>query len=157
MKKGFIVPVVMIIIGVVLCLVGGFVHKQKNDFYKRAKKTTAVITEVDSSTSYEYVPKHKRTTSGNGSFKLKNTREYYVSYEVDGVKYNGVWIELGKKHYEGDQIIIYYDTDDANNIQAKENKNNFPIVMYLIGGAFLVIGAFMTGSTIKYNRDNYFY
>ncbi len=63
----------MIIIGVILCLIGGFVHKQKNDFYKRAKKTTAVITEVDSSTRYKHVPKHKGTTSGNGSFKLTNT------------------------------------------------------------------------------------
>lgn len=147
----------MIIIGVILCLIGGFVHKQKNDFYKRAKKTTAVITEVDSSTSYKYVGKHKGTTSGNGSFKLTNTREYYVSYEVDGVKYNDVWIELSKKHHEGDEIIIYYDPDDANNIQAKENTNNFPVVMYVIGGVFLVIGAFLIGSAIKYNRDNYFY
>lgn len=142
MKKiGFKIPIVLIIIGVVLGLIGYFGNKKENGYYKRAEKTTAVITNI-------------RTTTG----KQNSTRYiYYASYEAEGIKYNDVEIELRNSHEEGDRITVYYKPGDAINIKSKETKGKYPIAMYIFGVFFLFVGGLFTWSTIKYNKDHGFY
>ncbi len=110
-----------VLIGTIICL---------NIFnYKNKAETTGIITEIS---YYQYGRK-------NGKYDV------YVSYEVDGKKYESKLNSYSSSFYEGKEINIYYDKDNPNKIGVKSLDllflmfPGFGLIFAIIGGTGIIV------------------
>lgn len=122
-------------LGIIIIIVGVIV---KNTIYNYDNKieTTGIITEI----SY-----HR---------DIDDNREYdvYVSYTVEGKKYETKLNGYSSNFYEGKEIKIYYDKDNPNKIGMKSLELLF-LIFPGIGTIFLIIG--VIGISIKLNKKRW--
>ena len=122
-------------LGIIIIIVGVIV---KNTIYNYDNKIeiTGIITEI----SY-----HR---------DIDDNREYdvYVSYTVEGKKYETKLNGYSSNFYEGKEIKIYYDKDNPNKIGMKSLELLF-LIFPGIGTIFLIIG--VIGISIKLNKKRW--
>ncbi|MDO5150715.1 MAG: hypothetical protein Q4D76_15200 [Oscillospiraceae bacterium] len=110
----------------------------------QGNKTIAEITDV-----HEY-----EVSDGDGNYH--DERDVYVTYMADGRKYDAIIKEANIYDSAGEQIEIYYSSEDPTVIVSPENVKNevsFKIPM----GTILVIIPFLLiiGDIILYKRTKY--
>lgn len=118
---------IFIIIGITIC---GSIFNYKNKI-----DTTGVITEIST---------HRRNDDN-----LRH--EVYVSYMIDGKKYESRLNSYSSSFYEGKEIEIYYDKDNPNKIGVKSLDLLF-LMFPGLGLVFFIIGSI--GILIKINKRN---
>ncbi|MGN1481490.1 hypothetical protein [Porcipelethomonas sp.] len=104
--------------------------KYAREITEQGNKTIAEITDV-----HEY-----EVSDGDGNHH--NERDVYVTYMADGRKYDAIIKEANIYDSAGEQIEIYYSSEDPTVIMSPENVKNevsFKIPM----GAILVIIPFL--------------
>ena len=119
---------IFVIIGLVIC-VNVFNYTNKVD-------TLGTITEISSYRSSNHKRKH----------------EVYVSYTVEGKKYESKLNVYSSSFYEGKEIKIYYDKDDPNQIGMK-SMNLLFLIFPGLGLVFLIIGG--AGILVKGNKKKW--
>ncbi len=119
-------------IGVIFVIIGLVVF---GNIFNYANKvdTIGIITEISS----------YRSTNNN------RNHDVYVSYTVEGEKYESRLNGYFSSFYEGKEINIYYDKDNPNKIGMKSLDLLF-LIFPGIGLIFLIIGG--TGILIKINK-----
>lgn len=125
---------IFIFIGL-LIIIGGLVGIYFVFQYEGKIETTGVITQIS---TYE--------TSDD-----KAEHEVYVSYVVDGEEYESKLNGYSSGFYEGQELDIYYDSDNPNKIGSK----SLDYILFLIpvfGLVFLIIGG--TGKIIKIKKKS---
>ena len=103
-----------------------------NRFKQTAVQTTAVITDIQ---------KHRTRTRSHGKTKTKTRYEVTVTYNVDGQDYStqlGYHTSLMRI---GGEVPIYYDPAEPSYSMTDPSKRN--IVIYILGGVFILCGALM--------------
>lgn len=121
--------------GLVLLYSGlGLITKAK-EITDQGNKTTALITNV-----YEYVV-------ADPDAEYHDERDIYVTYTANGKKYDGIIRKAKIYDYAGEEIEIYYDSEDPTVIVSSENVDNklsfaIPagVVMCAIALAIHIIG-----------------
>lgn len=117
--------VIFAIIGAAFTVIGLVVSGNVFN-YKNKVETTGIITEI---TSYR-----------DDNDEDKNIRhEVYVSYTVDGKKYESKLNSYSFTFYEGKEINIYYDKNDPSKIGNK-SLNLFVLMFPIFGMIFLIVG-----------------
>ncbi len=125
---------IFLIIGL-LIIVSGFVTAgAQRDFQNHAEKTTAVITDIDTTI----------TRSGNDK---KTSHTAYVSYKVDGKRYEEALNYYSSTMRIGDKIEVYYDSDNPKDVRAKSIGLTLPL--YIFGGIFSLIGGIFVAINMK--------
>lgn len=116
----------------IIAIIGAFKQKEDNDkFFETAKIVDGVIENIES----------RRVTSGTGR-KKKTRTEYdvYVTYTVDGMKYENVEISwYSSSMSEGDAIKLYYDPLNPRDVRDKEyEEGQFPTLI-IVGSLFIIV------------------
>ena len=102
MKKSRIIFLIFIIFGLILSVGGAFFCLKVFDYDNKAE-ATAVITDFESYRDEE------------GCIRYKT----HLTYEVDGVSYNNIVKMYSSAWNVGEEIEIYYDIDNPENISSK--------------------------------------
>lgn len=125
-----ILKIVLILAGVGLIIGAIAINKSDKKFYKTAKKTKAVISDIE-------------TTHTKRNGKTKTNHETYVTYEVDGFTYENIHLGYySNSMYVGKSITIYYNPKDPTEIKVK-NSMVVPPIMLVMGLIFLAVGIFL--------------
>lgn len=133
----WLLGLIFFLVGVGIMCIGVAVHISDQKFKETAKTTPATITEIE------------RYTTGTGS-KRKTHHRVYVTYEVDGKRYEDV--RLGtytSGMYEGKVIDLYYDEDEPGNVRYISNFPTVLVIMLFMGGIFALVGGSLLVYTIK--------
>ena len=139
--------------GILLCVIGLFVitsgssaEKEQKEFNKNAKKTTAIVSDVQKETIRE---RYKR----NGKTRYRTKTEYtaYLNYEVNGVNYSNVKLESGASNLsDGQSVVIYYNSKQPREIALKlSDPGTVKTSMTIVGFVFLIPGAWMIFKAVK--------
>lgn len=124
--------IIFTVIGIILILIGVFVGI--NIFkYDNKENTIGTITNISSHIDND----------GDRNY------EVYVTYNVDGKKYESKLNGYSSSFYEGKEIEIYYDKDNPSEIGVKSLDLVF-LIFPGIGLIFFIIGG--TGIIIKIKR-----
>lgn len=134
MKKRKKIDIIIIFVGLLFLTIGILASclciqttKSTYDFFTKAEKTEARIVEIIVSSDYELG-------------KWRTVELMYVSYEIDGVVYDHVYLKSDrKKEQEGDIVTIYYNPDDPYEIQSI-GQIIFPVFPFIFGAGFLFAG-----------------
>ncbi len=129
-KKMFIIiGILFVFIGAVLFIAGVISISYETDFKNNAETTEAVIVDI------EY-------------FRKKNgmKRKPVVEYTVDGVKYKQTLDEYNSGMRIGDNITIYYDPEDPENVSTGSLFAS--LLAICMGGLFVIIGGAFIASVI---------
>ncbi len=102
MRKIRVVSLIFIVFGLIFSVGGAFLCVNAFDYSDKAE-TTAVITDFE---SYR---------DGEGSTRYKT----HLTYEVDGESYNNIVKMYSSSWNIGEEIEIYYDVDNPQNIGSK--------------------------------------
>lgn len=105
MKKIRIVFLIFIIFGLLFSVGGAFLCVNAFD-YSDKTETTAVITDFES---------YRQRAGGKWRIRYKT----HLTYEVDGESYNNIAKMYSSSWNIGDEIEIYYDIDNPQNIGSK--------------------------------------
>ena len=124
--------IIFAIIGVVFVIIGLVVFGTIFN-YENKVETIGTITEISS---------YRKTNHDR-------TYEVYVSYTVEGKKYESKLNSYSSSFYEGKKIDIYYDKDNPNKIGVKSLDLLF-LIFPGIGLIFLIIGG--TGILVKVKK-----
>ncbi|MCI8667979.1 MAG: DUF3592 domain-containing protein [Lachnospiraceae bacterium] len=118
---------VTLIFGVISIALALFIHFRNNAFFKNAEKTNAYISRIESE-------RYRR----NGKTKYRHTA--YVTYEVNGVRYED--IELDYYSFDmmhGQTITIYYKPNNPKVIKTKKAEFLSTGLIGFFGGTFIFI------------------
>lgn len=124
--------IIFAIVGVVFVIIGLVVFETIFN-YENKVETIGTITKISSYRNTN----HDRTS------------EVYVSYTVEGKKYESKLNSYSSSFYEGKEIDIYYDKDNPNKIGVKSLDLLF-LIFPGIGLIFLIIGG--TGILVKVKK-----
>lgn len=124
--------IIFAIMGVIFVIIGLIVCKNVYNYDDKVE-TVGIITEISSYLDYD------------------NERNYtvYVSYTVEGEKYESILNGYSASFYEGKEIKIYYDKDDPSKIGMK-SMDLLILIFPGIGLIFFIIGG--TGIFVKINN-----
>ena len=128
-KKEKLVWIIFSIIGAIFLIIGLVLFQNVFD-YKNKIDIMGTITEIV-------------TSENNENHKV------YVSYTVDGKKYESELNGYSSNFYEGKEIKIYYDKDNPNKIGMKSLDLLF-LIFPSLGLVFLIIGGI--GMLVKINK-----
>lgn len=105
-KGGFImgrrVHILMSVIGVMVIIMGIWVHISNAKYLKRASTTKAVITDIEADSDDDY--------------------KVYITYNVNNVNYTGVLGEYNSRMYAGQEITIYYNPENPSDCRGKSTN-----------------------------------
>lgn len=123
--------IVFLIVGI-LIVIGAVVFRIRSiKFYATAVETTATIERIEEYEAYDNVDEE---------YKIKHN--VYIEYDTqDGEHYDNV--ELGwyqDAMQEGQQMVVYYEPDNPEDVRSKEGSLAVCIVMVILGAVFAVIG-----------------
>ncbi len=127
MKKSRIIFLIFIIFGLILSVGGASLCLKVFDYDDKVE-ATAVITDFE---SYR---------DGEGSTRYKT----HLTYEVDGVSYNNIVKMYSSAWNVGEEIEIYYDIDNPENISSKHTDLALLVVpclglLFFISGTILML------------------
>ena len=125
----FFIPV-----GIVLIIFGVILMMFKSDNYlETVGKVTTVVEETNAD----------------------NQKEYDVSftYTVDGKEYTGTFDNLGKKSKEGDDIKVYYNPDNPEQITNSKLGGIVGPIVIGVGVLALALGAFLTVKAFRKSKE----
>lgn len=105
MKKIRIVFLIFIIFGLIFSVGGAFLCVNAFD-YDNKSETTAVITAFES---------YRERAGGKWRTRYKT----HLTYEVDGESYNNIVKMYSSSWSVGEEIEIYYDVDNPQNVGSK--------------------------------------
>ena len=134
-KKGLIIGIVVLIIGIGLGIFSYFNIKSYNEKDKTYKEAEAVI--VD----YNY-----EIDTDNGD----ELRAIIVEYEVDGRKYrkeSDSYSTITKSI--GDKVMVKYNPNNPSDAIWKSDSSN--IIVPIVSGLFVLVGIFVV---VKYFKQN---
>ena len=134
-KKGLIIGIVVLIIGIGLGIFSYFNIKSYNEKDKTYKEAEAVI--VD----YNY-----EIDTDNGD----ELRAIIVEYEVDGRKYrkeSDSYSTITKSI--GDKVMVKYNPNNPSEAIWKSDSSN--IIVPIVSGLFVLVGIFVV---VKYFKQN---
>lgn len=120
-------PIMFVIVGVFILAISIYAYHATNAM---DGATTAVITDIVE--SQEWVDYGQEST-------YETVYTAYVTYEVDGVKYENV--EFGRcdsKTKVGDTVEIVYDTKDPSRMTSSDNK--VPIITGVVSSLSIIFG-----------------
>ena len=135
-----IFKIIAIIVGFLIILFGIFSLNTDSSASKKFIGTTATVNKVEQT--------EERDTNNK---RYINTH-IYVSYKVDNKTYNGK-LDNVAEYKKNDQITIYYNQDNPNDIRISKNTNNSGVVIVLFGISIIVIGIIKKQKITKDNRD----
>lgn len=124
--------IIFAIIGAIFLIIGLIIFGNIIN-YENKVDTIGTITEISSYRDDDHNINH----------------EVYVSYNVEGKKYESKLNSYSSNFYEGKEIQIYYDKDNPNQIGVKSLDLLF-LIFPGIGLIFLIMG--VTGILIKTNK-----
>ena len=124
--------IVFTIIGITFTIIGLVVSVNVFNYTNKVD-TIGVITEIS---SYKNADNERK-------------REVYVSYTVEGKKYESIINVYFSSFYKGKEVKIYYDKDNPNKIGMKSGDLIF-LIFPGMGLIFLIIGG--TGILVKINK-----
>ena len=111
MKKSRIPFLISIIFSLILSVGGAFLCVKVFD-YDNKIETTAVITDFES----------YRDSDGGERYKT------HLTYEIDGESYNSIVEMYSSSWSVGDEIEIYYDVDNPQNVGSKHTDLAFFVI-----------------------------
>ena len=126
-KPIFWIVSVLLLTGIFFSVMGGFLYKSTLEFKENGKKIEATIDDID---YYHY-----RNSTTN-----KTNREYdvFISYIVNGKKYNGLLRNYSPSMQVGGKVAIYYNIDNPADYISDSDDETAIIFMLIGGGAILV-------------------
>lgn len=137
MKKNNLVWIIFLVVGAFFTIIGLFIV-QNNYNYDNKIETTAIITRI--------VP--------DGSVYEDDDTNYdvYVSYTIDGIKYETKLNGYSSNFYEGKKIDIYYDKDNPQKIGMKSLDLLF-LIFPGLGFTIMIVGLSGLIAQIKSKSD----
>lgn len=115
-----------LILGIILVAFACFIYYRNNAFFRKAEKTNAYISRIETERSRR-----------NGKIKYHHTA--YVTYEVNGVRYENIKLNYYSFDMdEGETITIYYNPDNPRVIKYKKENYILIGVMGLFGGTSII-------------------
>ena len=132
MRKIFniLFPVVAVVLGIVVIVLGCKKLSSKKNY---DASVTGVITGIE---------REWTGTDGDGFDQYEYT--VYVSYEIDGKKYENVRFPVyDSSMKKGDEVEILYQSSNPENI-AEGNVAGNAVIMIVAGAVFALIGLVMT-------------
>lgn len=116
--------------GAGLILGGYFLNKGHSDFMERAVEIEATIVDIKEDVEYD-------------DFDDEYETDYtvFVSYEVDGKKYENVKLSYYTSSMRiGNPVTIYCDPENPSEFRVKYGLNVVGIVLYVLGGILSIGG-----------------
>ena len=121
-----VVFLIFAIIGLIFTVVGTVICLKVFDYSDKVE-TTAIITDFESYQEYR-----------NG--KTHTHYKTHLTYEVEGFSYTNVVSMYSSSWSIGDEIEIYYDIDDPQNVGSKDTDWAL-LVIPCLGLVFFVLGS----------------
>ena len=131
----------LVLIGVAFLIFGTYFGIDAYNFMKNAEKTTATVTNV----RVEYRMKHTKSESIH--------RYVTVSYNVEDKEYFDEYSAGILVPREGDNVTIYYDIEQPNNI--KPSGFFIPFILLLFGGMVAIYGYISSNKCENSVNDKY--
>ncbi len=128
MKKVFLVFFfgIFAISGIAVMFFGFNQKNSDEEFIKNSKTAQATITDINT------------RTTGSGDDR-RTEHDVFVSFYVDGKKYDGEINSYNSGMHVGNRIKIYYNPDDPDDFISESDANG-NIVAILIGTIFALVG-----------------
>lgn len=121
-----LIGTIFFVLGLVLMIVGSIKHIDRNRFMETAETTQATISEIEEDVYYR-----------KGRRRIRHYA--WASYTIDGNYYNRKLDHYSSSMYVGARIWLYYDP--ANPSDVRTGSNSAEIILFGIGGVFVIIGA----------------
>ncbi|WP_310602392.1 DUF3592 domain-containing protein [Anaerosporobacter sp.] len=125
---------VFLLVGIIFAAIGIGVYISNENFKSKAIKTESVISEI----------RERKDSDG------KTVHDVYVSFHVRGKEYGGRIGEYSSSMYEGQELIVYYNSD--NPADFRRCNIVFPLASGLFGFVFIGIGAIPIIFSIRKNK-----
>lgn len=145
-SSGALAKVIIILgIGLILASIGFFNVVQTKSFLKRAKTTTGYVTRCEKYT------KRRHSSRRYGSTRTYTRYRIYVTFEVDGTDYSGLYVEdVSSPQGEGTPVTVYYDPINPNRFNNGESLSYKSFVFIVFGVIILALGLYLL---VVYLRD----
>ena len=135
-RKSGSFPILIIIFALIFIVVGVYLSVRKLEFVNGGTKTQATIVDIE--------------TYHNSDGDLNH--RVYVTYDVDGIIYDGMLDTYTSSMRVGNTVPIYYMTDNPSEFTYAKFNFLFPVIFILCGVFVLVLAIIPTISDAKNNK-----
>ncbi len=147
-KGGIIGFVLLLIIGAAFAFMGYYVYTKAEENKLYYQETTGVIDEIVVNIDDIRV----EHDDGTVTYEEEIKHIVYVSYEVDGVRYNHVkYNSYNSSMYEGQEVVVGYDMRDPGTVTGSVTSQKIGGYICIgVGGICIILGiGLLIGSIIK--------
>lgn len=128
---------IFFVVGIMIAVVGFVADESNKEFMETAKETEGVISDIE---TYR---------SGSGK-RRKTSHRAYVTYEVDGVRYEDIRLSYYSSSMRiGKKITLYYDPLNPTEVKVAGESKFVKIITLVMGSIFALVGFFIIFTSIK--------